>query len=120
MAGRSVCGLSPGCFPLGLAAQAASTASRIGYATALTVLWPESLRARRAGGTSARLPACRYHRGPGLAALPAPHGNPSNSRIHPEPRPTRSNTVILTILFIVFFVLWLVSLFPQASNRFGS
>jgi hypothetical protein len=27
--------------------------------------------------------------------------------------------VILTILFIVFFVLWLVSLFPQASNRLG-
>jgi len=28
--------------------------------------------------------------------------------------------VILTILFILFFVLWLVSLFPQASNRLGS
>jgi hypothetical protein len=27
--------------------------------------------------------------------------------------------VILTILFIVFFVLWLASLFPQASNRLG-
>ena len=27
--------------------------------------------------------------------------------------------MILTILFVVFFVLWLVSLFPQASNRLG-